>query len=154
MAKPKASETYYPPLGYYFKVQFSVGGGEKHDTEFQEVTGFSIDMETESWKEGGENRFEHKLPTRSKFSEITLKRGYMPESGLGDWVKKNLLEFEFEPASVDIFLLNEEGKPLSAWYVYNAYPTSWSTSDLKAEESAIVVETMKLTYQYWTKVKV
>lgn len=153
MTKPKASETYYPPLGFYFQVKFDVSG-DKHDTEFQEVTGLSVDMETESWKEGGENRFEHKLPTRSKFSEITLKRGLVLDTGLGKWIKENLLDFQFKPAKVDITLLNAEGKPLSAWYVQNAYPTSWSTSDLKAESSEIVIETLKLTYQYWTKVKV
>lgn len=42
----------YPLVAFHFKVTFSdVGGGT--DTSFQEVTGISSEIETESYVEGG-----------------------------------------------------------------------------------------------------
>ena len=49
---------YYPPVGFHFKVEF-IGIGNDNDTRFQSVSGLNVEYDTESFKEGGENRFEH-----------------------------------------------------------------------------------------------
>ena len=59
--------TYYPPVGFYFKVDIGVSGAYRTDSEFQSVSGLSVDIETEEFAEGGENRFKHKLPVKTKF---------------------------------------------------------------------------------------
>ena len=74
---------YYPPVGFHFKVEF-MGIGNDNDSRFQSVSGLTVEYETESFKEGGENRFEHKLPVRTKSNKsllhpyITLKANVVP----------------------------------------------------------------------------
>jgi len=65
---------YYPPVGFHFKVEF-VGIGNDNDVRFQSVSGLSVEFDTEAYEEGGENRFEHTLPVRTKYPDLSLKRG-------------------------------------------------------------------------------
>jgi len=137
---------YYPPLGFHFLIEF---GNQKDEYQFQSVSGLSVDLETEEIKEGGENRFKHKLPVRAKYPNLILKRGLHVDSGLIDWCKAALEGFEFTPTDLIIKLLNEENEPLMSWNVVHAYPVKWSVGEFNAEESRIVIETLELTYSYF-----
>ena len=76
----------YPLVGFHFIVAFELFPQMPHDFRFQEVSGLSVDVEMESFKEGGQNRFEHQLPVRTKYSDITLKRGMgVLPSGIEAW---------------------------------------------------------------------
>jgi len=46
--------------------------------------------------------------------------------------------------------MNEKGEPLRTWNVVHAIPKKWLVSDLNANESSVVIETMELTYRYFT----
>ena len=140
---------YYPPVGFHFKVEFQ-GIGNDNDVRFQSVGGLNVEYDTESIKEGGENRHEHKLPTRTKFSDLSLKRGMLTDSTVINWVKKALFDREFKPVQIIITLLNPEHQPLKTWKVNNAWPRKWSISDLNANENSIVVETLELSYSFFT----
>ena len=90
--------TYYPPVAFHFKVEISLDGLHENDVRFQEVSGLSRDLGVEQVVEGGENRFEHRLPARGKFGNLVLKRGLLTESGVIDWIKNAIENFEFKPA--------------------------------------------------------
>ncbi len=140
---------YYPPLGFHFKVEFQ-GIGNDNDTRFQSVSGLNVEYDTESIKEGGQNHFEHKLPVRSKFSDLVLKRGMLTDSEVIRWCKKALFDREITPVQVIVILLNPEHQPLRTWKVNNAWPRKWNVSDFNAGENSIVVETLELCYSYFT----
>jgi phage tail-like protein len=137
---------YYPPLGFHFLVEF---GDEKDQSQFQSVSGLTVDIETEEIREGGENRFKHKLPVRARYPNLVLKRGLDTNSKLLEWCQKASEGFEFEPADLVIKLLNQENEPLLSWNVVNAYPVKWAVSEFNAEESRVVIETIELTYSYF-----
>ncbi len=137
---------YYPPLGFHFLVEFA---NQKDEYQFQSVSGLTVDLETEEFKEGGENRFKYKLPMRAKYPNLILKRGLLANSKLIDWCKKAVEGFDFKPTDVVIKLLNEENEPLLTWNVVNAYPVKWTVGDFNAEESQIVIETIELSYSYF-----
>jgi hypothetical protein len=80
---------YYPPWGFYFKVEFDISKN-KNDVRFQAVSGLSVEYDYESFKEGGENRFEHKLPVRTKYADLVLKRGMLTESSVDRMVSRCL----------------------------------------------------------------
>ena len=146
----------YPYVGFHFKAVFEGIGDADKEARFQEVTGLTAKLETEEITEGGENRFKHRLPTRSSFSEITLKRALYLDSAVSDWALKaieGLNYAELEPVDVSIMLLNEEHKALTSWSVVNAYPTQLQISDLKAEDNGLMVETLTLTYQFFRRIK-
>ena len=67
---------YYPPWGFYYKVEFGISE-DRNDARFQTVSGLSVEYDYESFKEGGENRFKHKLPVRTKYADLVLKRGML-----------------------------------------------------------------------------
>ena len=75
---------YYPPWGFFYKVKFS-DSSEPNDARFQSVSGLSVEYDTEEYKEGGENRFTHKLPVRTKYSDLVLKRGLLTGSAVTGW---------------------------------------------------------------------
>lgn len=151
---PKAGG-YYPPVGFHFRVEFlkmqgNTPIGSDNDVRFQSVTGLSVEYDAESFKEGGENRFEHKLPVRTKYPDLSLKRGMLTDSGVINWCLDAFQKRSFAPAHIIVTLLNEQHQPLKTWHVYNAWPKKWSVSDLNAQENSIVVETLDLSYSYFT----
>jgi phage tail-like protein len=139
----------YPPVSFYFKVSFNGIGGKTIDTQFQSVGGLSVEMQTESLGEGGENRFEHILPLRSKYSDLSLKRGLFTDSDLIKWCFDTFESTIIKPVSLDISMLNEEGNPLFSWHVAHVWPKKWSISDLNAEQSSIAIESLELFYRYF-----
>jgi len=140
---------YYPPWGFYFKVVFDISQ-DKNDLRFQSVSGLSVEYDFESFKEGGENRFEHKLPVRTKYADLVLKRGLLTDSSVINWVLNAFQNRIFKPADITVNLMNERGEPLQTWNVVHAIPKKWLVSDFNANENGIVVETMELSYRYFT----
>ncbi|MFA5326299.1 MAG: phage tail protein [Prolixibacteraceae bacterium] len=148
MATPVAGG-YYPPVGFHFKVEF-VNLGNNNDQRFQSVTGLNVEYDTESFKEGGENRFEHKLPVRTKYPDLSLKRGMLTDSAVIDWCIDALQNRSFSPVQVNVTLLNEKHDPITTWQFFNVWPKKWSVSDFNAQENSVVIETLDLCYNYFT----
>jgi len=151
--------TYYPPTGFHFKVEFLGVAGMEDDTEqrFQEVSGLSLEVETEELREGGENRFVYKLPKRAKYSNLVLKRGLRTSVAFRDWLNKamttyfTVVVYDFAPADIIITLMDEAGGDVAIWKVFQAYPVKWSPSAFNAKENSVVVETIELAYQYFER---
>ena len=122
----------------------------KNDVRFQTVSGLSVDYDMEEFKEGGENRFTHKLPVRTKYADMVLKRGMLTESEVIKWCLDAFRDREFLPVNVNVILLNEKSKPLRTWKVAHAIPKKWSVSDFNANDNAVVIETLELSYRYFT----
>lgn len=141
--------TYYPPVGFHFKVVFQIPDAQDVDTRFQSVSGLSVEFDTETYKEGGENRFEHRLPLRTKYPDLSLKRGMVTVSPLTNWCLAAFNERLIMPITLFVTLLNESHAPLKTWSVFNAWPKKWAVSDLNAQESAIVIETLDLSYSHF-----
>src|SRR3954471_6904095 len=109
---------YYPPAGFHFRVAFSGVSGMNVDDHqrFQEVSGLSVEVETEPLREGGENRFEYKLPKRAKYPNLVLKRGLLKGTAFLDWFNSamstyfTVIVYDFKPADIMITLLDEAGE--------------------------------------------
>ena len=140
---------YYPPWGFYYKVEFN-GLKGKNDVRFQTVSGLSVEYDMEEFKEGGENRFTHKLPGRTKYADLVLKRGMLIDSEVTKWCLAAFRDRDFRPIDLSIILMNEKSEPLRTWNITHAIPKKWSVTDLNANENAIVIETLELIYQYFT----
>jgi phage tail-like protein len=142
--------TYYPPVGFHFRVTVLDLPPIDGDVRFTEVGGLASEIATEEVPEGGENRFVQKYPGRAKYPELVLKRGLLVRSSVLDWVRGCIEHFQILPKNVDVQLLNEEHEPLLTWHVIRAYPTKWAVSDLNAASNTVSIETLQLFYQYFT----
>lgn len=140
---------YYPPWGFYYKVEFGISDN-RNDARFQSVSGLSVEYEYENFREGGENRFEHKLPVRTRYADMVLKRGMLVGSEVINWFTRAFRDRDFQPTDINVILMNENGEPLRTWKVTQAIPKKWLISDLNSTENAVVIETMELTYRYFT----
>jgi len=142
---------YYPPVGFHFSVSFDKSiTDDDGDARFQSVGGLNVELETETVKEGGENRFVHSLPVRTKYPNLVLKRGMLTDSKLINWCIDSFISLEISPVDLNVSLLNEEHEPLKTWKLKHAWPVKWDVGDFNAEENKLVVETIELTYQYYT----
>lgn len=137
----------YQAVNFHFNVLF--GKGANMDIRFQSITGLDATIDTETIKEGGENRFEHVIPLRRKYGPLVLKRGILKpgQSELTKWLQS---AFEYERIvpnlSVTINLLNEKHNPLITWMITNVWPRSWKLGELNAEQGVVLIETLELNY--------
>ena len=141
----------YQTIGFHFMVTFhDLSNVKSEDVRFQSVAGLDVQLETDSWKEGGENRFTHELPGRSKYSSsLTLKRGLIKpkESGLTDWCLKAFVDLKITPlALVSVELLDPDHNVLVKWDLQHVWPKSWKIGELNAERSEVLIETLELNY--------
>jgi phage tail-like protein len=150
------STAYYPPVSFHFKVEFGFKqelhgvSPNKGDIMFQSVSGLTSEIQTEIIKEGGENRFEHELPVRTKFPNLVLKRGLIKDSSLIKWCLNTFQNLEIRPVDLEVKLLNEKHEPLITWAVKQAWPKKWAVEDLSAMDSKVLIESLELRYQYFT----
>ncbi len=157
MPKPKRDTTYYPPVSFYFNVKIT-GIGTYVDTSFAEADGLESELGVFEVKEGGENRFSHRLPDRATHGKLTLKRGVMVlSSDLAQWCK-DTLESDFgkalETKDINVSLLDTNGAPLLVWNFCNAWPVKWSVAGLDAQKNTIALETLEFIYSYSTRAKI
>ncbi|SFA98914.1 conserved hypothetical phage tail region protein [Collimonas sp. OK607] len=141
----------YPPSAFYFKVVFGATQGLT-DTSFQEVSGMSAEIETETVVEGGENRYVHTLPKGVKHPFLELKRGIAPlSSPLVVWCK-SVFELGFMTPVVAqpivVQLLDEKQLPLRVWSFANAYPVKWEVENFGSTKNEVAIEKIVLSYTY------
>ena len=125
-----------------FKVEFQ--GLTVQEGYFASVTGFSSQADVLEYPEGGQNTFVHRLPTRVKQGNITLKRGVIPDSVLYEWFQKSTVQVE--PVTLVITLLNTAMKPVKVWNLINAYPVKWTGGDLNASSTEILTESLEVAH--------
>ncbi|MBI1181875.1 MAG: phage tail protein [Alphaproteobacteria bacterium] len=140
---------YTPPVGFHFNAAFDVSGATDRDVRFRDVSGLTMELEEQTYNEGGENRFSHKFPVRGRYPDLVLKRGLLTDSGLRQWVLDAIHNLVISPVTVWVSLLDETHAPLQTYTVVGAWPKKWVVSDFNAESSEIVVETLELSYQYF-----
>lgn len=136
------------PVGFYFELSFN---GE--DAAFQEVSGIAKELSVEEVTCGGENRFKYRLPTVATHQNLILRRALLASgSKLVNWCASCMdagLVSSITTHDVSVRLLNANGDICAMWNFYNAYPVKYSISDLKSQESSLVMESMELAYNYF-----
>ncbi|HEY1050900.1 MAG TPA: phage tail protein [Prosthecobacter sp.] len=152
----------YPPVAFAFRLQMLGSASMDDEAGFQDVSGLGMEMETESYHEGGQNFHRHTLPNGVKGGTLVLKRGLVSlEKPLYRWCERILqggLNSPITPASFNLQLLGARrdasaagaealsGDVLKAWTFLRAWPTKWSLSSFNATENQVVMETLELSY--------
>jgi phage tail-like protein len=137
-----ASQTNKVHHSALFKVEFQ--GLTVQEGYFASVTGFSSQADVLEYPEGGQNTFVHRLPSRVKQGNITLKRGVIPDSVLYEWFQKSTVQVE--PVTLVITLLDTAMKPVKVWNLINAYPVKWTGGDLNASSTEILTESLEIAH--------
>jgi phage tail-like protein len=135
-------------LGFRFGVLFLIGGATPNplDIRFQKVSGLSAEVTTTTVEEGGQNLYIHRLPKSITYNNLVLERGFVVGSPLNIEFNAAMSLFKFAPSNVLVTLLSETKIPLAAWLFIKAYPVKWTTSDLNAGQTTVLIDTLELAY--------
>jgi phage tail-like protein len=144
----KVLETIFGPLDpapefrFYLEIDGLVEGA------FAECSGMKAEREIITYKEGGLNHYAHKLPGRTTYSEITLRKGVMFTIELWDWFQEGIDDGKVKRRNFTIFQYSSYFNMPARWYhVKNAYPVSWEASSLRTDSNQLAMESLTLTFE-------
>ncbi len=132
--------------------KFHVEIGEIKEAAFTECSGLELATDVFEYQEGGLNEYSHKLPGRTKLSNVTLKRGFAKSNELYKWyfeMEKNLLTpgKAITRQRVTITLHSTATKDeLMRWTLNEAFPVKWVGPTFNAGEVAIAIETLEFAH--------
>jgi phage tail-like protein len=129
-----------PLRGFRFLVEIEgiASGG------FTRVKGLSREVKHESYREGGVNEYEHKLVTQVTYPVVVLERGLALDD-LWKWAQA-AADGDVKRRTIWIRLQNEANERTWAWQIENAIPVKWTASDLDAQGSPVVMESLELAH--------
>ncbi|HEY0510239.1 MAG TPA: phage tail protein [Blastococcus sp.] len=138
-----------PYAGLRFRIQLEgleVGG-------FSEVTGLEAVVETTTYREGGENSFEHKLAGPVAYPRnVTLRRGLTDSADFWDWLDHVGLGLVIR-RNLTIMLLGADGEPALLWDCRAAFPVRWSGPELNAASPVVAFETLEVAHHGITRAR-
>ncbi len=137
---PLASRT-DPYLGAHFFVE--IEGVDQGG--FTECTGLQAEVEVTDYQEGGNNGFVHKLPGRTKFTNVVLKHGMIESTDLWDWFQ-DVSRGDFERKDVSVVLYNSEQEEVRRWNLRQAFPSKWVGPAFNTTNAAVAIESLELAH--------
>lgn len=121
---------------------------------FAECSGLSAETEVLEYPEGGLNEYVHKLPGRTKFSNITLKRGWVETDDLWNWYS-SVIAGQIQTKAVSIILYENKGQstaqPKARWDLEQAYPVKWQGPEFRADANSVAVETLEIAHSGFSR---
>jgi len=112
---------------------------------WQKCEGLSITYKTETYEEGGQNGYVHKLPGRVEYENIKLTRPVDPTSGaVAAWVAS--VQMETHRGTGAITVLNAQGIPITSYTLYGMYPTKYQGPSFDVSSKNIAMETLELCH--------
>ena len=122
---------------------------------FKECSGLTGEVEVETYKEGGLNDYEHKLPGRAKYGNVTLKSGVASSIDLWEWFESVItgrfkLPARFENRDVrrdvSVVMYRQNSEEAMRWNLRAAYPVKWQGPAFIAGDTNVSVQTLELAH--------
>jgi len=124
-----------------FQLIVSFGG---EPIVFQEVILPESEIEVIEYRDGSDVLSSvRKMPGRTKYSNLILKRGLIKSPKLYEWFKQTK-QGTLERKEITVSILNEEKEPFATWKFINCWPTKYSGSTLNAKGNEVVIETLEI----------
>jgi phage tail-like protein len=131
--------------------KFHVEIGDIKEAAFSECSGLEMTTDVFEYQEGGLNEYSHKLPGRTKLSNITLKRGFATANELYNWyleIEQDLLTGKsITRKQVTITLYSTATQEeLMRWTLNDAFPVKWTGPAFKAGEAEVAIESLEFAH--------
>lgn len=132
-----------PFLVFRFKVKLN----QITVAEFSECSGLQLETEVHDYNEGGVNDHVHKFPTRTKQTNIVLKRGIVDRE-LWNWYQDLYFNGKVQPRDGTITVFDPAGeKVVMECQFSRAFPCKWHGPELNATQNNVAVEMLELAHQ-------
>ena len=113
---------------------------------FSECSGIEMSMQPEEYKEGGNNGYVHKFPTRVTWSNITLKKGIGASTGLWDW-HYGFVEGKGKRRDGVIVLLTDLHTPKTIWHFRRGLPVKYTGPAMNAMQNNVAIEAIEIAHE-------
>lgn len=113
---------------------------------FSECSGLSVDQDEIDYRTGAENTTVRKLPGLTKYSNLTLKRGFTNSKELWEWRKK-VIDGATQRQSGAIVLLDEGRKTALRFTFREAWPKKWDGPTFNAKTNEVAIETLEIVHE-------
>jgi phage tail-like protein len=114
---------------------------------FNECSGLDMTQSEEKRQEGGRNDTELRFPTRTTWTNLTLKRGVSRISQSGwDWLY-GFGEGKVKRMDGLIMLLDDLHIPHNVWTFKRAFPVKFSGPTLNATSNGVAIESLELAHE-------
>jgi phage tail-like protein len=113
---------------------------------FSEVSGLDMETDPIEYREGSEDITVRKLPGLRKYPNISLKRGFTPDTSLYDW-RKTVMDGKTERKSGSIVLLNEARQEALRWNFREGWPCKLQGPPLNAKTNEVAIETLEICHE-------
>ncbi|NEQ20291.1 MAG: phage tail protein [Microcoleus sp. SIO2G3] len=141
------ADTQTHELNYVTANRFYVEIGGSIAASFSECSGLNVQIDKETYLEGGVNDQQRIFLKQAKFSDVTLKRGITDDVIFWQWLEKFLSPDKKERRNVTIIVFNQAGETMQAWTLVGAVPVGWKTPSLQANSSTVAIEELTLAYE-------
>jgi phage tail-like protein len=116
---------------------------------FAECSGISAETELREDSEGGRNDVVYKLPVRTRYANISLRRGWTTSNELWSWYQE-IIDGVVRPRDCSIVMCTNHGQnpgdELARLNVAQAFPVRWQGPDLRVDSNAAAIETLELAH--------
>lgn len=143
-----------PPAAFYFNVSF-IGPLPILDMAFLEVSGLTMELETQEIEVGGGNK--RAIPVRQKHGNLICKRPLHPValSALSAWTSATMIgavDVPIVTSDIMVTLLDSDGTPATGWYIAGAYPVKWEVAGFDSKKNDVALESIEFSYNTVTRV--
>lgn len=119
---------------------------------FSDCSGLALETEVQDYAEGGLNTHLLKFPTRTKQTNLVLKRGIVDRE-MWDWywdITQGIVKLRSGSVAVRD---PSGGEVVVEWQFRDAFPCKWTGPELNAAQSTVAVETLELCHRGLERVK-
>lgn len=113
---------------------------------FTECSGLEMELETETYNEGGNNGRALNFPTRVKWSHIHLKRGAALSMELWKW-HYAFVEGKGKRRDGLIVLQDDLHVPVQVWAFSRGLPVKWTGPSMNASQSQVGIEELEIAHE-------
>ena len=112
---------------------------------FRNVEGLDSETEIVEYQDG-DDLILRKRPGRTKYANITLKRGYINNTELWEW-RKAVIEGKVQRKSGSIILCADDGTEIMRYNFFEAWPSKWKGFTLDGKGTDVNVEELELVVE-------
>lgn len=113
---------------------------------FKSIEGLGAEIEVIEFRDGGDDGVIRKLPGRTTYGDIVLKRGYTATDDLWKWMEE-IIEGEFVRKNGSIRVTSSRGGEVARFNLFNAWPVKYRLSLEQRKGSEIAIEELVLTVE-------
>jgi phage tail-like protein len=132
--------------------RFTVSFEDLPPSGFSDCTGLTNETEVQDFREGGLNTHTWKFATRTKQSNLTLKRGIVNKL-LWDWYQ-DMVNGKMKFRNATIIVHDPSGsEDVLEFQIKQAFPIKWVGPDLSASQNNLAVESVEFAHQGLERLK-